>query len=152
MKERRRWWGRWLGREAHPIELDLKHGCQWGLFTVCTDLNTCVPINHSMCVTELRYGGQRWNSSSTQIPLEELKNLNQRVAKQNPTWLRAEKLTCSIMFLYLVPWDYSTVHILENCEIDHCFLLALSFLSVRMSLLPLKWKHLAQSSIHPSTA
>lgn len=40
-------------RGVHLVELDLKHGRQWGPFTLCTDLITdCVPINHSMSVCE----------------------------------------------------------------------------------------------------
>lgn len=41
--------GRGPGREARLVVLDLKHGCQKGPFTLCTDLNTdCVPINYCM--------------------------------------------------------------------------------------------------------
>lgn len=53
MKRLRRGGGGGPRRGARLVELDLKHGCQWGPFTLCTDLITdCVPINPSMSVCE----------------------------------------------------------------------------------------------------
>lgn len=171
MKRRGGWRGRGgmcLGRWHQLDGLDLQHECQQGSSTACTDYNTdCVPINYYdvwVCVrlrasrtwrTELKCG------CAHKISVDEgFKNpkCGQQVAKTNMHCLRSKDIDMqysSSFDLIHSPWDCSTVSIPENCEISFAFSCFISscqsgclFLTL-VTMLALKWKHLALSSIHP---
>lgn len=130
------------------------------LSLLCTDFNTdCVPINYCMrvCETERKYWMEdRAKALLAHKSLQKGFKVWPASSKNETRWLRSENnnMQYSFFLFDLLPWDCSTVSILENCEIYRLFLLYL-FLSVRMSflllftMLVLKWKHLAPSSIHP---